>query len=210
MRRLYFIRHAESLANKQRILGSRLPVPLTEAGLADARRIAGEFKAMAGISGIMSSPLRRAMETAGAFSEVFGHKVIPDDRLMEQDLGPFNGMAYDVARNMKAFESETCKRWDWYPGGSGESYAMVAGRVIDFLNYINRISGSSGEGPLLIVTHAVFFRLLRAVLENTLPKYPEKFPNNGEIWQVDFTGVGNFHEIKSIMLGNSRHFIHKP
>ncbi len=207
MRTLYFIRHAESEANKQRIFGSRLQVPLTPAGRADAARIAAEFRDMAELDGIISSPLRRAVETAQAFSECFGCSIEQDERLVEQELGSFSGMSYDSVKNMKEFESDPLKRWNWHAGGSGESYSMVAERVVDFLGSLSRLPEN---GSWLIVTHAVFFRLLRGALENTLPEYPVKFPNNGEIWQVEFRGLGEFHTIKSLMLGNSRSFTHKP
>ncbi len=207
MRTLYFIRHAESEANKQRIFGSRLQVPLTPAGRADAARIAGEFREITELSGIISSPLRRAMETARAFSDLFGCPVVPDERLAEQDLGPFTGMSYDAVKTMKEFEPDPLKRWNWHPGGSGESYSMVADRVVDFLG---SVSDFPAEGSWLMVTHAVFFRLLRGALENTLPEYPAKFPNNGEIWKVEFHGLGERHTIHSILLGNSRSFTHNP
>ena len=63
---------------------------------------------------------------------------------------------------------------------------------------------------ILIVTHAVVFRLLRAALENSLPIYPKDFPNNGEIWKVRFQGLGFHHDIESILLGDSRNFVHNP
>ena len=95
MNYLYFIRHAESEANKKRILASRLPFPLTEEGKEDARRIAGELKERVPISRIISSPLLRAKQTAEAFSEAYGVPISLDEKLSEQDLGTFAGMSYD-------------------------------------------------------------------------------------------------------------------
>ena len=212
MNYLYFIRHAESEANKKRILASRLPFPLTEAGMQDARKIASELKELVPVNRIISSPLLRAKQTAEAFAEVYNLPISLDDKLSEQDLGSFSGMSYDEVKSIPEYQSDTLKRWDWIPRGNGESYAMVAARVQDFLDSI-ATDYSVGENPdshTLIVTHAVVFRLLRAVLECTLPRYPEKFPNNGEIWKVNFLGTGIHHSIESIFLGNSRDFTHKP
>jgi len=205
MNYLYFIRHAESEANKKRILASRLPFPLTEAGREDARRIAGELKEIVPVSRIISSPLLRAKQTAEAFSAVYGIPVSFDERLSEQNLGAFSGMSYDEVKLLPDYQPDPLLRWDWIPRGNGESYAMVAERVQNFLDSL-----SGEQGHTLIVTHAVVFRLLRAVLECTLPRYPEKFPNNGEIWKVKFQNTGVPHEIESLLLGNSRKFIHKP
>jgi len=205
MNHLYFIRHAESEANKKRILASRLPFPLTDAGLEDARQIAQELKTLVPVDRIISSPLLRAKQTADAFSEVYGVPVSLDEKLSEQDLGTFSGMSYDEVKSLPDYQPETLLRWDWVPRGNGESYAMVAERIQSFLESL-----ATEQGHTLIVTHAVVFRLLRAVLECTLPRYPEKFPNNGEIWEVEFQKTGVPHSIESILLGNSRNFKHNP
>lgn len=207
MRNLYFIRHAESEANKKRILASRQAFPLTSAGIADARLIASELKEIVSIDTIISSPLIRARQTAGEFCDVYGIPLTVDERLSEQDLGPYSGMNYDEVKEEAKYEMDPLSRWDWVPGGVGESYAMVADRITGFLESMNRQPEDSNT---LIVTHAVVFRLLRAALENTLPVYPRDFPNNGEIWKVDFRGLGIQNEIESILLGDSKNFVHNP
>jgi len=212
MNYLYFIRHAESEANKKRILASWLPFPLTDEGREDARRIAAELKETVPINRIISSPLLRAMQTAEAFSTVYGQTVQTDERLSEQNQGRYSGMSYDVVKLEAEYEADPLQRWDWVPRGNGESYEMVAERVDSFLNSmeIETDEKENSDRHTLIVTHAVVFRLLRAVLENTLPYYPKDFPNNGEIWKVEFHKVGFQHRIESILLGNSRQFIHNP
>ncbi len=115
-------------------------------------------------------------------------------------------MSYDQVKEEPLYETVTSRRWDWVPEGGGESYSMIADRVRAFF------SSLAPEDPsrILIVTHAVTFRLIRGVLENSLPLYAEGFPNNGEIWKVDFQGLGQVHSIESLLLGNSRNFIHNP
>ncbi len=207
MTHLYFIRHAESEANKQRILASRQPFPLTAAGRDDARRIASELKGLVPIDKIISSPLLRAQQTAEAFCKEFNLTLSLDERLSEQDLGPYSGMNYDEVNKEPEYEMNPLARWSWVPGAVGESYSMVADRVSDFLESMSQIQVDS---HILIVTHAVVFRLLRAVLEDSLPSYPKNFPNNGEIWKVMFRGLGYRHDIESILLGDSRNFVHNP
>ena len=68
MSTLYLIRHAESEANKQRIMASRLPFPLTKDGKKDADLIATELKNSVNIDKIITSPLLRAVETAESFN----------------------------------------------------------------------------------------------------------------------------------------------
>ncbi|QEN06488.1 histidine phosphatase family protein [Oceanispirochaeta crateris] len=203
---LFLIRHAQSEANSQRIMASRLPFPLTKAGKADADLIASQLSQSVTIQRIISSPLVRAIETAASFSRVFGIECEEDERLSEQDLGIYSGMTYDQVKEEPLYEMNTQNRWNWIPQGGGESYEMIARRVQSFFASLDPES----QDNILIVTHAVTFRLIRAVLENTLPAYPSGFPNNGEIWKVHYKGLGVEHSIESLLLGNSKDFIHNP
>lgn len=204
---LYVIRHAESEANAKRLLASRLPFPLTAAGRAEAETIAVQFAGIAALDRIVSSPLVRAVETAEPFGRVFGLPVETDERLAEQDLGAFSGLGYDEVKTMNDYERDATARWDWTPRGGGESYRMIADRVRDFLGALE--DRPDGE-RLLLVTHAVALRLMRALLEDTLPAYPKDFPNNGEIWKLRYAGLGKRHEIESIFLGDSKKYVHNP
>ena len=200
------IRHAESEANKNRIMASRKAFPLTKEGKAEADLIAVELKETVIIDRIITSPLVRARQTAESFAKVYNLPLEEDIRVAEQELGKFSGMSYDEVKLHDDYETETGKRWNWVPLG-GESYEMIALRVKSFFNDLTQ---DQKEESVLIVTHAVTFRLIRGLLENSLPQYPSSFPNNGEIWKVDFTGLGKFYEIESIMLGNSEQFVHNP
>lgn len=207
MKTLYFIRHAESEANKARILGSRLPYPLTAEGKLDSESIASELLNLTDIDLIISSPLKRAVQTAESFSAVYNLEIKTDDRITEQFLGNFSGMAYDEVKQKKNYEKNPLNRWNWEPEGGGESYSMIADRITAFLDDIKTLEGKNN---ILIVTHAVSLRIITAALKNTLPEYPENFPNNGEILKVEFSGLGVPHEIESIFLGKSREFNHNP
>ena len=116
MTHLYFIRHAESEANKQRILASRQPFPLTAAGRDDAGRIASELKRLVPIDKIISSPLLRARQTAEAFCNEFNLTLSVDERLSEQDLGPYSGMNYDEVKNEPEYEMNPLARRERFPG----------------------------------------------------------------------------------------------
>ncbi len=205
---LYLIRHAESEANRSRILASRLPYPLSTSGMEDARRIASELKAITRLDEIISSPLLRARQTADCFSRAYADLPVKEDiRLAEQDLGAFSGMSYDEVKVMDDYEKNTRNRWNWIPRGGGESYAMIAERVSSFFQAMAK---KKPDQRILVVTHAVVFRLIRGLLDNTLPSYPSSFPNNGEIWKVDYSGRAAAYTVEQLFLGNSRDFIHNP
>jgi len=208
MKTLYFIRHAESEANKSRILASQMAFSLTPAGKADSLEIASQLKELTDIDTIVSSPLRRAVQTAESFKAVYDLDIQIDDRLTEQYLGTYSGMSYEEVKDHEEYETDSLKRWNWIPEGDGESYSMIAERICDFLRDLIKLDNYTGR--ILIVTHAVALRLIIAALKDTLPDYPAAFPNNGEILKVNFCGLGNKHEIESIFLGNSKSFNHNP
>lgn len=201
------MRHAESEANKKRIMASRLPFKLTTAGKADAELIASELKEIVKIDRIISSPLVRATETASCFSKLYNIKSEIENRISEQELGIFSGMTYDQVKEQPEYETDTLNRWNWIPAGGGESYSMIADRITDFFTDLQK---NNTNENILIVTHAVACRLIEAVLKKTLPTYPKNFPNNGEIWKINYKGLNMSYDIESILLGNSKDFIYNP
>lgn len=204
---LFFMRHAESEANKAKYLASQTDVSITEEGAKAAAEIAGEFFKDYSVDNIYASPQLRARQTAAPFSGLSGLDVIVDPALSEQHLGRFTGMTYDEVLADPYFESDRMKRWDWEPEGGGESYRMLSSRIAPFFKRFEKLDNGSN---FLIVSHAVTLRIIKGLLENTLPLYPEKIANNGEIWQVDFKGLGKKHLVKSHFYGNSASMVHNP
>ncbi len=207
MATLFFMRHAESEANRNRILASQTEVPLTPEGKTAAEKVAEDFLNDFHIDVIVSSPLTRARQTAMPFEKILGVDAEIDPALSEQYFGRFTGMAYDVVKQEPSYERDVAKRWNWIPEGGGESYRMLAKRITPFFKKIEELDC---ESNILIVSHAVTLRIIKGLLEDTLPLYPEKIANNGEIWQVEFKGLGQKHKIKSLFYGNSAAMVHKP
>ncbi|MBF0196587.1 MAG: histidine phosphatase family protein [Planctomycetes bacterium] len=200
MRTLYFMRHAQSEANLKNILASRKDFPLTEKGEVDAAKIAEEFAQNAKLERVVSSPLKRAQQTAAAFAKVFNLKLQIEERLTEQDLGRFSGMTYEQINNEPNYVHDRSKRWRWEPDGGGESYEMIARRIKPFFQSLDTFEGQS----ILFVTHAVTLRMIKCLLRQTQPEYPLEIAQNGEIWKVEFKGLGQVHPMDSLFLGDSK------
>ena len=81
---LILARHGRTAANAQGLLQGRMDLPLDEVGREQARKIA---VALASVDVVISSPLRRAVETA----EALGKKIEIDDRWIEMDFGDLDG-----------------------------------------------------------------------------------------------------------------------
>lgn len=107
---LVLVRHGEATANAAGLLLGRTDAPLTEAGRAQAAVLGPRLE---GVSRLVSSPLRRALDTAEALG--LGLEVVVDDRWVEVDYGAHEGQALgDVP-------AEVWRRWrqdpDYLPEG---------------------------------------------------------------------------------------------
>ncbi|MBN2008805.1 histidine phosphatase family protein [candidate division KSB1 bacterium] len=194
MMTLYFIRHAESEANKKNILASQMDYPLSKKGMEDARHIAEKFSVDNRVDKIISSPLIRAVQTAQPFSDIFNVDIKTNSNLLEQHLGRFSGMTYQDVESEPHYEHDKTKRWNWEPEGGGESYRMISDRLKIFFDSLDH---EGNDKNILVVSHAVTLRIIRALLENTIPKYPVVLAKNGEVWKTEFQGLLNAHVIQS-------------
>ncbi|MBN2627119.1 MAG: histidine phosphatase family protein [Spirochaetales bacterium] len=202
--KLYFMRHGESEANSLDILASRKDFALTERGKKDAEEISREFPDRVGpLTGIISSPLKRARQTAEPFCRLTRREAEIIEAVTEQELGDFAGMTYAEIENAPGYETDRTKRWEWVPRGGGESYAMIAERIKPFFKDMEERNLKDSSQALLVVTHAVTLRLIRAFLEKTLPHYPREIAHNGEIWEVDYDKAESRYDLKIHLLGEA-------
>jgi probable phosphoglycerate mutase len=93
MRNIYVITHPESVHHIQGLAGGWYDDSLTENGRGQARKIAIALRNEIGEQdiSIYSSDLKRCVETADAFAEVFGTKVSLDRGLREASWGEADG-----------------------------------------------------------------------------------------------------------------------
>ena len=87
---LYIFRHARAGGNRWHVLnGSRRDVSITSYGRQQAKKMAEEWKIRP--DAIVSSPMRRAKQTAGYFARKYGLGIEILDLLKEHDLGDWTG-----------------------------------------------------------------------------------------------------------------------
>jgi broad specificity phosphatase PhoE len=123
-----FARHGQTELNRGGRLQGRLDAPLSELGSRQAAALARGFAAEP-VARVVSSPLRRAADTATAIARVHGLDVAVDDRLIELDYGDWDGLALgDVPAG--AWDA-----WRADPGFAppgGESLVDVTARIAAF------------------------------------------------------------------------------
>ena len=115
------MRHGRTAANALGLIQGRVDNSLDDVGRLQARRIAD---ALDGVDRVVSSPLRRARETADALDL----PVEIDARWLELDFGEIDGTA------VRDVPEDIWRRWrtdpDFAPLG-GESYASLHERVFE-------------------------------------------------------------------------------
>lgn len=127
--RLFLIRHGETGWNLEGRYQGQADPPLNEEGLRQARSLARRLRRR-GLEVLYTSPLLRAKTTADIVSGVLHLPVRVDARLMEINLGQWQGrLATDIARE----EPELFRQWHMEPWAvlppEGESLAQVRERV---------------------------------------------------------------------------------
>lgn len=88
--RVFLVRHGRTALNAAGRLRGHLNPPLDEVGLGEAAAVAEELWEWRIVT-ILSSPLLRALETAGAIAEAVRTTVTPLDDLIDRDYGPWAG-----------------------------------------------------------------------------------------------------------------------
>ena len=197
---LYVIRHAQSEANALNVLAGQKDYPLTAQGHDDARHIAERFCERYQPDRIICSPLLRTRQTAQPFADLLHQQVEFDPRIMEQNMGRFSSMSYAEAEADPSYQADRSARWNWIPADGGESYEMVATRIRAFLSDLLQV-----QGEILVVTHSVAMRLLRANIEHTLPLYPSITAANGEIWKIELNSLDRPNPIEPLDFGYMHH-----
>jgi probable phosphoglycerate mutase len=146
---LLLVRHA-SHGLLGRTLAGRMPgVSLSEAGRAEAERVAA-LLAGRGVTRVIASPLERTRETAAAIAARAGLSVEVADEIVEIDCGAWTGA--DLA---KLPEDPRWHRWNReratcrVPGG--ETMAEVQARA---LGLVARLAAGPGEARVALVTHS--------------------------------------------------------
>ena len=137
---LILVRHAETEANARRLFLGRADPPLTTVGRQQAAALA---TAIDRPYRVISSPLRRARDTAAAF----GCDVVVDERWIEMDYGRLDGS------EASSLSEELWRRWrtdaHFVPAG-GEPLAAVGSRV---RAACDGLASEAADRDVVVVSH---------------------------------------------------------
>lgn len=153
---IYLMRHGQ---DDERYIGGWSEVNLTEKGKEEVILAGRWIKNNLRIKKIMTSDVRRAVETAKIISSILNIPYEMDVNLREQNKGLLNGMEQSLAKEKYADLLENVTVDTVYP--QGESLRNLYERVKKYLNIIK-----NGEDGTLIITHRGFINMIYFLLNN--------------------------------------------
>jgi broad specificity phosphatase PhoE len=178
---LYIIRHGQTELNNRKVLQGRSDHPLNENGIAQARDAAEKLKGIT-FDVVWSSPLIRALQTAKII--VPDAKPRIDERLIEMEYGPYEGMGLnELPQEVLTFFSDFVHN----PAPEGmEQLSCVVQRAGAFLEDCCRTKEN-----ILISTHAI---AMKGMLEYLTPDsgggYWSKYIGNCAVYTAEYLPDG--------------------
>jgi probable phosphoglycerate mutase len=186
MLEIILARHGETDWNASEIFRGRADVALNENGLNQAQLL-GEYLGKEKIDVIYSSPLQRAVKTAGAIARPRAIDINIVSNLIDIEYGEWQGLSL---REVKEKYPEIYQDWLDTPEQvripGGESLEDVRSRVVPFVeDAVTRC----GEGRLVLVSHRVVNKVIICALLGLDNSYYWNFKlDTGGITRFSFDG----------------------
>ena len=194
------LRHAHTQYNAERRYAGTIDVPLSESGVADARRAAAEL-AQFRFDVVVTSTLRRSYETARI---LVGEKVpVVRCRLCdERKFGIMEGLTWDEVQSLEPPILMIRVGNDLHtvnPSG-GEPFEDVWERAKAFRRYLLESYGGSN---ILVISHAVFLQFFHGLLRGlSCIESLAAYPSNLELARFCIAD-GSLAEERVLKLGNA-------
>ena len=157
MGQFYWVRHAESDWNAENRLCGRTDVALSKMGRLQARRLAERFAPLP-VEALLTSPLRRAVETAEIIAARLGIQPVVELSLVELNYGAWEGMTF---AEILQRDGGNFRAWEADPGAvappGGESGEEALTRVAPFLDSLRT---RHPQGNVVVVSHKTLSRLI--------------------------------------------------
>ena len=177
MNKLMFIRHAESVGNKNGMLQGQYDYPLTDKGLDCIDKMASyNINTLCKYDSIISSPLTRTKQTSYIIKEKTGLEVKLDELLKELSFGVLDGMLkINELQNYKEFFYNFSKTGELKTIPGSENGDIFQIRCLMFLEqFLNKNYNN------IVVTHAGMLRFLLNTI-NGLPRMSKQDVSHDKI-----------------------------
>lgn len=168
---LYAVRHGQTNKNKLGLVQGQTEADLNEVGISEAEKLK-ELVASLGIDVVISSPLRRAKDTASIITDG-RYPVNIDDRLIERDWGLCEGAHID--------EVDTVKCWNFFLNTDANGIEKVQDLLLRVSEFLEDIKVRFSDKKVLVVTHSA---ILRAIHYSLRP-----IPEDGDMSKLELPNL---------------------
>ena len=146
---LYLVRHGETVDNARQLMQGQTQGELNENGVLQAKALSEQWRNRV-IDAVISSDLKRAVDTAAVIAAPHGLEVMTTSLLRERDWGDFTGRYIPDLKN---------EPWP----GNVESLENLLSRAGEFITYVRQTFPGK---KVLAVGHGIVNKAIQAVLYN--------------------------------------------
>ena len=146
---LYLVRHGETVDNARQLMQGQTQGELNENGVLQAKALSEQWRNRV-IDAVISSDLKRAVDTAAVIAAPHGLEVMTTSLLRERDWGDFTGRYIPDLKN---------EPWP----GNVESLENLLSRAGEFITYVRQTFPGK---KVLAVGHGIINKAIQAVLYN--------------------------------------------
>ncbi len=176
--RIIFVRHGETREGKRDIILGSLNGHLTNEGKEEARELAQELKNNNILPDvIVTSPLKRALDTATILSKKLNVGVLENALIQERNAGIAEGKK-ESEIDWKIYKQKPIER---RAHKGGETFLQVQKRAQKFIRQIQK---NKRNKNILVVSHDVFILMCIAIIKNKSIAYILKNRPRKKIIQI--------------------------
>ncbi len=156
--KIYFVRHGETLWNKEKKIQGQSDIPLNEYGIELAHVTADAMKDIS-FDIVYSSPLLRAKETADILVKDKNLEVYTDSRLVEMSFGEGEGESLPEIHTHPEMKLHNFihNPGEYIPPDGGETFEELYSRCKSFIDEVI-LPAESKYDSMLIVGHGALIR----------------------------------------------------
>ena len=168
---LYVTRHGATLKNELGLIQGQTECDLSNKGIEEAEKLATTVKNI-DIDVVISSPLKRAYETARIITE--GRLPInTDDRLIERDWGMCEGAHIE--------EVDTVKCWNFFLNTDDNGIERVQDLLARVSEFLEDVKVKYKDKNVLVVAHSAVLRAIHYCLHS--------IPEDGDMSRLEIPNL---------------------
>ncbi len=168
---LYVTRHGATLKNELGLIQGQTECDLSNKGIEEAEKLATTVKNI-DIDVVISSPLKRAYETARIITE--GRLPInTDDRLIERDWGMCEGAHIE--------EVDTVKCWNFFLNTDDNGIERVQDLLARVSEFLEDVKVKYKDKNVLVVAHSAVLRAIHYCLHS--------IPEDGDMSKLEIPNL---------------------